>query len=129
MDARAAVWSAAIIGPRLRRRRACIAKFVVEIRHGVGADLKLEEIQRGQTIYGIAFHRLVSVVAAGCLVDQWREQLERTGRYELVEALGVVMRHLQLLMAEAPHNGTEENHQLLLSPLDSDHYYAAGAHG
>ena len=35
-----------------------------ENRHGVGGDLRLEEIQRGQTLAGIAPDKLVSVVAA-----------------------------------------------------------------
>lgn len=89
--------------------------------------MRLEEIQRGQTLSGIALDKLVSVVVASRLVDGWRQPFEWTGRYIMIQALGVVRRDL-LLMAATPHNGVEENPQVLLA-LDSNRFYAAGAHG
>jgi SNF2 family DNA or RNA helicase len=49
-------------------------------------------------------------------------KLEKTGRFQLAEALGAVTRHL-LLMTATPHNGKEEDYQLFLSLLDSDRFY------
>jgi hypothetical protein len=49
-------------------------------------------------------------------------KLEKTGRFILAEILGARTRHL-LLMTATPHSGKEEDFQLFLSLLDSDHFY------
>ena len=50
------------------------------------------------------------------------QELKRTKRFALAEALGARTRHL-LLMTATPHNGKEEDFQLFLSLLDSDRFY------
>lgn len=49
-------------------------------------------------------------------------KLEKTGRYRFAERIGAQTRNL-LLMTATPHNGKEEDFQLLLALLDSDRFY------
>ncbi|MFZ0256746.1 MAG: helicase-related protein, partial [Gammaproteobacteria bacterium] len=58
------------------------------------------------------------------------QKLNRTKRFDLGEQLGRITRHF-LLMTATPHNGKEEDFQLVLSLLDSDRFYGKfreGAH-
>lgn len=50
------------------------------------------------------------------------QEVKRTKRFALAEALGARTRHL-LLMTATPHNGKDEDFQLFLSLLDSDRFY------
>ena len=50
------------------------------------------------------------------------QEVKRTRRFAMAEALGAHTRHL-LLMTATPHNGKEEDFQLVLSLLDSDRFY------
>ena len=57
-------------------------------------------------------------------------ELKRTRRYELGQALGLVTRHL-LLMTATPHAGKQEDFQLFLALLDGDRFegrYRDGVH-
>lgn len=48
-------------------------------------------------------------------------KLEKTKRFQLGEALGLITRHL-LLMTATPHSGKEDDFQLFLTLLDRDRY-------
>src|SRR6266568_2811048 len=50
------------------------------------------------------------------------KEMKRTKRFNFAEKIGQHSRHL-LLMTATPHNGKEEDFQLFLSLLDSDHFY------
>ena len=51
----------------------------------------------------------------------WGDEIRKTMRYQLGEALGAAAQHL-LLMTATPHNGKEEDFQLFLALLDSDQF-------
>ena len=51
----------------------------------------------------------------------WGNEIRKTLRYQLGEALGATAQHL-LLMTATPHNGKEEDFQLFLALLDSDQF-------
>lgn len=51
----------------------------------------------------------------------WGQEVRRTQRYKLGEALGRLTRHL-LLMTATPHNGKEEDFRLFMSLLDRDRF-------
>ncbi|BCW69972.1 helicase-related protein [Arthrobacter sp. NicSoilB8] len=74
---------------------------------------------------------LVIVDEAHRMAARWYgNELTRTRRYELGEALGKVTRHL-LLMTATPHAGNEANFQAFLALLDPDRFagqYRPGVH-